>query len=183
MIVEETPAARASATSSAAVSQASAVLIPWLRWQKVSVATTTTSISSTFLARARSSPRRFMTSPAYLTPSCRGSAVISSSASAICGTRAGFTKLVTSMRRAPARTALSTSSTLSSVARIVFSFCSPSRGETSRISISAFTAPPPGRPRPSSRRPLRRTSPGGRTGSHHVSATSGRRPRLAPRAG
>ena len=49
VIVEETPAARASATSSAAVSQASAVLIPWLRWQKVSVATTTTSISSTFL--------------------------------------------------------------------------------------------------------------------------------------
>ena len=45
--VVNTPASRAACTSTAAVSQAWAVVMPWLRPQKVSVATTTTLISST----------------------------------------------------------------------------------------------------------------------------------------
>ncbi|MFI5429773.1 hypothetical protein [Aeromicrobium sp. UC242_57] len=57
-----------------------------------------------------------------------------SAASAICGTRSGRAKAVTSMRRMPARTLRRTSSTLVAVGRTSFSFCSPSRGETSTIS-------------------------------------------------
>ena len=58
---------------------------------------------------------------------------MTASASAICGTRLGFTKLTVSTRRRPARTARPISSTLSPVPSMVGSDCRPSRGETSTI--------------------------------------------------
>ena len=78
----------------------SSVSTPWLRRLNVSVATTTTLTSSTPAAIARSSPRSLSTSPIQETAP-RGSRPQSASASASCGTRAGFTKLVTSIRRTP----------------------------------------------------------------------------------
>ncbi len=68
--------------------------------------------------------------------SSRGSSrtsAITASASAICGTRSGCAKAVTSIRRTPASRARRTSVALSSVETDCFSFCSPSRGETSTI--------------------------------------------------
>src|SRR5690606_37210702 len=53
---------------------------------------------------------------------------------AICGTHFGGTKLVTSMRRKPAPDRRSTSAILSAAGIRRFSFCSPSRGPTSKIS-------------------------------------------------
>src|SRR5690625_857890 len=93
------------------------------------------STSSMPAATARSSPRSFITRPAKLTPSTRGTSAMTASASANCGTALGCTKLVTSTRVAPAATARFTNSTLSPVDSITCSFCSPSRGETSRIRI------------------------------------------------
>src|SRR5690625_2524635 len=94
------------------------------------------STSSMPAATARSRPRSFITRPAKLTPSTRGTSAITASASANCGTALGCTKLVTSTRVAPADTARFTNSTLSPVDTIASSFCSPSRGETSRICIA-----------------------------------------------
>src|SRR3954447_20571542 len=85
-------------------------------------------------AAARSNPRRLSTRPMYVTSSRAGSAASTASASAICGTRFGFTKLQTSMRRTPASTAREISSTFVSVSTTASSDCSPSRGATSTTS-------------------------------------------------
>jgi len=61
---------------------------------------------------------------------------MTASASAICGTRRGLTKLATSMRRAPMPISRSTSAILSVVVTRVDSFCKPSRGDTSTISTT-----------------------------------------------
>ena len=71
----------------------------------------------------------------YDAPDPRGSAAITASASAICGTRFGLTKLVTSMRRMPAATSRLISSTFAAVGSSVPSLCKPSRGPTSTSSI------------------------------------------------
>ena len=55
------------------------------------------------------------------------------SASAICGTRRGFTKLATSMRRIPASTARRMNSSFTAVGTEAASFCRPSRGPTSTM--------------------------------------------------
>ena len=60
---------------------------------------------------------------------------MTSAASAIWGTRWGLTKLTASIRRAPAATERRISCTLSAVEMSVFSFCRPSRAETSITSI------------------------------------------------
>ena len=62
---------------------------------------------------------------------------MSASASAICGTRLGFTKLVASSRLTPASTRRLISSTLVAVDTIAASLCRPSRGATSTISTAA----------------------------------------------
>src|SRR5690606_18084555 len=58
---------------------------------------------------------------------------MTSAASAICGTHLGDTNEVASTLGNPAAVRRSTSSTLMSVEMISFSFCRPSRGETSTI--------------------------------------------------
>ena len=68
-------------------------------------------------------------------PSVCGSPAITASASAICGTRLGFTKLATSTRRTPASTSRRISSSLVGVASTSGSLCKPSRGPTSTISM------------------------------------------------
>src|SRR5262249_42301819 len=69
------------------------------------------------------------------TPAGRGSRAISSSASAICGTRLGLTKLVASIRRAPAAISRSIKPSFISVETVSRSLCNPSRGDTSTMSI------------------------------------------------
>ena len=59
-------------------------------------------------------------------------------ASAICATRLGLMKLATSIRRAPMPIRRATSATLSAVATTPASFCNPSRGDTSTISIASM---------------------------------------------
>ena len=136
------PASRASAATRRQSSSVSAIETPWLRRLKVSVETTTKLISSMPAARARSKPRSFITRPIWRTPLPRGSRATRSSASAICGTRFGLTKLVTSSRRTPAATARAISSSLVSVDTSARSFWMPSRADTSMISTaSAMSAP------------------------------------------
>src|SRR5262245_26682963 len=62
------------------------------------------------------------------------------SASAICGTRRGLTKLATSMRRTPASRARRMNSTFTAVGTLAASFCRPSRGPTSTISMLRLRA-------------------------------------------
>src|SRR6478736_9467106 len=57
---------------------------------------------------------------------------ITSAASAICGTHLGDTKLAASILRSPQSARRSISATLSAVGIMRFSFCSPSRGPTSK---------------------------------------------------
>ncbi len=59
--------------------------------------------------------------------------VMTSSASAICGTHFGLTKLVTSISRRPASCNIPTSAILAAAGTWFFSFCRPSRGPTSTI--------------------------------------------------
>jgi hypothetical protein len=70
-----------------------------------------------------------------VTSSRRGSAFRIASASAICGTRRGLTKLATSIRRIPASTARRMNSIFTSVGTDAASFCRPSRGPTSTIAM------------------------------------------------
>ena len=120
---------------------ASAVDMFWLRREKVSLTPTTTLTSSTPVLSARSSPRRLSTSPAYDTPSTRGTRSITASASAIAGTSFGCANETASTRRAPASTSCVISSTFASVVSTTLSFCRPSRGLTSTIVTSLLTAP------------------------------------------
>lgn len=125
------PAAAASGASSSKATTEPSDVVPWFFSAKVSVAAATTFISRTPAAAARSNPRRFSTRPMYVTPSSPGRAASTSSASAICGTRAGLTNDATSMRRTPAATQRRINSTLASVGSTAASACNPSRGETS----------------------------------------------------
>ena len=125
--------------------------MPWLRLLKVSLATTTTLTSSIPAAIARSSPRSFSTSPIHDTWP-RGNRSATASASAICGTSRGCTKLVASIRLAPAATSPAISFSFAGVDSTASSFCSPSRGATSTMSTvvgrvpvrdrTSFTTPP-----------------------------------------
>jgi hypothetical protein len=137
--VVRSPAVRARSAIRVHAAIASSVLTPWLRWLNVSVATTTTLTSSTPARIARSRPRSFSTRPIQETWP-RGSMPQSSSASASCGTRAGFTKLVTSIRRTPLPASMPMSSALAAVGRVTASFCSPSRGATSTICTDCMHA-------------------------------------------
>jgi hypothetical protein len=121
------------AATSSATAIASEVDMFWLRRLKVSLTHTTTLTSSTPASVARSRPRRFSTSPAYDTPSPRGTAAMTASASAIAGTSFGWANDTASTRLAPARTRRPISSTLASVGSRTDSFWSPSRGLTSTI--------------------------------------------------
>jgi len=69
---------------------------PWLRMPKPSLAQTTTLASSQAAATQRSQPRMLSTRPMRERASSCGRAAIIASAPAICGTRAGLTKLTTS---------------------------------------------------------------------------------------
>ena len=66
---------------------------------------------------------------------------MSSSASAICGTRLGFTKLAASSRRTPAPISRSINSALVAVDTVAGSLCRPSRAATSTICTPALVAP------------------------------------------
>src|SRR5690349_18926483 len=114
------------------------MLAPWLLVLKLSVAAVTMPISVQPAASARSKPLRFSTSATYCTPARCGSACMTASASAICGTRLGCTKLATSMRRTPAAHSRSINSTLRAVGSTAGSLCKPSRGPTSTISMARF---------------------------------------------
>ena len=139
--VVNSPAARAAATTSSAWRCASVVGMFWFRIEKVSVTPTTTFTSSTPVRRARSRPRRLSTSPAYDTPSRRGTRSITASASAIAGTALGCANDTASTRRAPASTNRVISSTLASVDSSTDSFCRPSRGLTSTMETMLWRLP------------------------------------------
>ncbi len=64
-----------------------------------------------------------------------------SSALAICGTLLGLTKLAASTRGRPAAASLSHSSALTSGESLLSSFCKPSRGPTSTISMRTQITP------------------------------------------
>ena len=137
--VTATPSRRAAPATSANTATLSSRVTPWLRRPNVSVATVTTLISLMPALAARSYPLRLSTRPMYVTPSWGSRAATTASASAICGTLAGFTKLATSMRRIPAATALAISSTLMAVASTSGSDWSPSRGATSTREMRGFS--------------------------------------------
>src|ERR1700722_1271708 len=85
---------------------------------------------------ARKAPRLFNTRPMKMPPVRRGNPAATASASAICGTSLGFTKLAASMRRAPASSIRPMNSNFCEVVNSTDSFWSPSRGPTSIISTS-----------------------------------------------
>ena len=100
----------------------------------VSEAETTASSSVKPASRARRAPRRFGTRAEYLTDGARTARFHTSSASAICGIAEGRTNDTASIRRTPVADSRSSSATLASVGT-GSSFCSPSRGPTSRTEI------------------------------------------------
>ena len=130
--VVRSPAARARVAFRLQAAICSLTVAPWLRWPNRRWRSTTTLASSTRRGIARSRPRSFSTRP-IRDADPRGRAAISPRPSAICGTRAGFTKLVASIRRTPAAARCSMSSSFASVLRTASSFCSPSLGATSTI--------------------------------------------------
>src|SRR5450756_2000477 len=112
------------------------VVIPWFRRLKASVTNTTTLTSSTAAASARSRPRSLRTRPARRVPGRRFTPAITASASAMVGTRSGWTKLTASTRRTPVANARSMSSILAWVDTTVDSSWRPSREATSTISTA-----------------------------------------------
>ena len=100
----------------------------------VSDAETTASISVSPASRARRAPRRLGTSAEYRTAAARSIPFHTSSASAICGIASARTKETASIRRTPVAESRSISSILAAVGT-GSSFCSPSRGPTSRSEI------------------------------------------------
>ena len=137
VICARMPAARAARAMSSQASTPSSTLEPWLRWLKLSVAAMAMPTSAQPAACARSKPLRLSTSPMKRASRASGaSAASTASASAICGTRLGFTKLATSMRRSPAATRRRMNSTLVAVGSTCDSLCRPSRGPTSTISMA-----------------------------------------------
>ncbi len=114
--------ARATASSSDA--------FPFARLN-ASVAPKVTFTRSSPVARNRSQPRSFSTSPETSTPSRGWIAAATSSAPAICGTRSSRTKLTASIRGSPAAASRFTSSARTAGASVSGSFWRPSRGPTS----------------------------------------------------
>ena len=107
-------------------------------------AETTASSSVNPASSARSAPRRLGTSAEYRTEGARAARFHTSSASAICGIAEGRTNDTASIRPTPVCDSRSSSVTFASVGT-GSSFCSPSRGPTSRSEIlsgsSQLTAP------------------------------------------
>jgi hypothetical protein len=108
--------------------------VPRLRLRRlcVSEADTTTSSSRKPASSARRAPLELGTSAEYRTSGALAMAAHTSSASAICGIAFGCTKLTASIRRTPVPDNASSSRTFASVGT-GSSFCSPSRGATSRM--------------------------------------------------
>src|SRR5580698_5921253 len=100
----------------------------------VSEAETTASSSVQPTSSARRAPRRFGTRAEYLTDGARTARFHTSSASAICGIASGRTNDTASIRCTPVPDSRLISSTLAAVGT-GSSFCSPSRGPTSRTEI------------------------------------------------
>ena len=100
----------------------------------VSEADTTASSSVKPASSARSAPRRLGTSAEYRTEGARAARFHTSSASAICGIADGRTNDTASIRCTPVADKASSSATFASVGT-GSSFCSPSRGPTSRTEI------------------------------------------------
>src|SRR5215469_17945219 len=100
----------------------------------VSDADTTASISVSPLPSARTAPRRFGTSAEYRTPLARSMPSHTALASAICGIASGRTNDTASIRCTPVVESRSINSILACVGTGC-SFCSPSRGPTSRTEI------------------------------------------------
>ncbi len=130
------PASLASLAMSSQAARPSSTLQPWLRSLKLSLTAMAIPISVQPAAWARSKPLRLSTRPMK-----RGAGVncaseaSTASASAICGTRFGLTKLATSMRCRPAPSRRRMNSTLVAVGNTCDSLCRPSRGPTSTISM------------------------------------------------
>ncbi len=115
-----------------------------LRLLWVSDADRNTAISRMPPSSADSSPRRLGTRAEKRTSGRRATWRATDTASASCGIHLGLTKLVISMAGRPVKDSESMSATLSAVASWRDSFCSPSRGPTSKIvtclgSFSKFT--------------------------------------------
>ena len=137
------PACSADRAMSSHAAMDSSVETPWFLRLKVSLATTAMPISLQPAATARSNPRRLSTRPMKCVPAGGAPSPCSTaSASAICGTFSGWTKLATSMRRRPAFMARRMNSILAAVANTPGSLCRPSRGPTSTMSTRAFMALP-----------------------------------------
>ncbi len=100
----------------------------------VSEAETTASSSVKPASSARWAPLRFGTRAEYRTDGIRTARFHTSSASAICGIADGRTNDTASIRCTPVADSRSSSATLASVGT-GSSFCSPSRGPTSRTEI------------------------------------------------
>ena len=111
----------------------------------VSEADTTASSSVKPASSARSAPRRLGTSAEYRTEGARVARFHTSSASAICGIADGRTNDTASIRCTPVADKASSSATFASVGT-GSSFCSPSRGPTSRTEIRSGSSQliPPG---------------------------------------
>ena len=99
--------------------------------ENVSEAATNTATSSACAASAASKPFMLGVSTGYRVPGLRWMRLITSAASAICGTHLGETNAVASIAGKPASARASISATFASVGTIAFSFCKPSRGPTS----------------------------------------------------
>ena len=101
----------------------------------VSLALTTTSISSTAAASASSAPFTLGTRARNTTPGRRVIPAITSAAPAMGGIAAGLTNETASIRRSPVALSASMSRIRSSTGTVA-SFCRPSRGPTSPISTA-----------------------------------------------
>ena len=134
------PVALRCSAMAAMAATCSATLAPWFLMPNVSDAQTTMFASSQPDATARSQPRWFSTRPMRERPGVFGRAAITSSAPAICGTRRGLTKDTASSRVTPAASSRRMNSSFRSTSRVTASFCSPSRGPTSTISMRRLMA-------------------------------------------
>ena len=131
------PASRAGPMVSSNAASVSAIVLLMFFLLCVSLALMKTAISFIPASFARSRPRAFGQSALKATrgradgaraPSTNSA---SSSASASCGIHFGETKLVISIRASPAATSASMSRSLPESGTVAFSFCRPSRGDTS----------------------------------------------------
>src|SRR5215471_8535535 len=105
----------------------------------VSEADTTTSTSVNPASSARRAPRRFGASAEYRTEGTRATPAHTASASAICGIASARTNETASIRLTPVCPSRSISAIFAGVGT-GSSFCSPSRGPTSRSEIRSGTS-------------------------------------------